>query len=560
MGGEGQDPGSPEAEGTPLSAGQDASDDGTGQPTDEPTSAAPPSAVPGTPTQPTEHELELDDDAALAAAEAALSAVSAQAADAAEEAVDASARADEAASDDPLAVPNAAAPAAADDAATPEVGAPEPGASVQAAEAGGEPPAEPVPPAAPPARTLAHESHGLLRADVRTPVGIPKAYQPTEASVHELLHVELKDFVGPLDLLLFLIREHDLDVLDIPIAFITERYLELLDTLQGLPIDVASEFLVMAAELTHIKSKMLLPPEEGVPVEMEEGEAPGDPRADLVRRLLEYQKYRDAARTLESGAQLGRDVFTRGQVVLEAMEDLEPGPGDFSIFRLVEAMADVLSRLTPEKQHEVIADTVTITERIELILAFGEARGLRFPFIDLFAGMESRRVVVMTFLAILEMARTGMLRIEQGPPTEEPVLTPSAAEPPGAQLEAAEASTEPEAQAVEAPEAQDAVEAAPTIAPPRGAEAAPGDDTPAAAMPSPTTDAAPRAGRQHISADDLDDAYRAAELSLEEGRVRVVRAVSELPPLIVPRPAMVMLVLTGKRGASGEGVRDDYSG
>ena len=397
--------------------------------------------------------------------------------------------------------------------------------------------------------------------------------------MHELLHVELKDFVGPLDLLLFLIREHDLDVLDIPIAFITERYLELLDTLQGLPIDVASEFLVMAAELTHIKSKMLLPPEEGVPVEMEEGEAPGDPRADLVRRLLEYQKYRDAARTLESGAQLGRDVFTRGQVVLEAMEDLEPGPGDFSIFRLVEAMADVLSRLTPEKQHEVIADTVTITERIELILAFGEARGPRFPFIDLFAGMESRRVVVMTFLAILEMARTGMLRIEQDPPTEIPAEEASAQGPdaeasdtPADELPGVARASEPapqfepettegeagvvqgEAAGAAGGEAVEAVE--PPHEAPRGA-ALPGD---ALAASPPATGTSPAAGRQHISADDLDDAYRAAELSLEEGRVRVVRAVSELPPLVVPRPAMVMLVLTGRRGVSGDGVRDDYSG
>lgn len=611
MGGEGQDPGSPEAEDTPLSAGSDGAGEGLEPPGADPDEPAASSAA--TPAVP-EHDLEVDDDDALAAAEAALSAVSAQVADAAEAVVDAAARADEAASDGPLEVPAGSTDAVGHAPAVDASGRAEADttpAEVASASPEHEAAAAPVP--AP--RTLAHESHGLLRADVRTPVGIPKAYQPTEASVHELLHVELKDFVGPLDLLLFLIREHDLDVLDIPIAFITERYLELLDTLQGLPIDVASEFLVMAAELTHIKSKMLLPPEEGVPVEMEEGEAPGDPRADLVRRLLEYQKYRDAARTLESGAQLGRDVFTRGQVVLEAMEDLEPGPGDFSIFRLVEAMADVLSRLTPEKQHEVIADTVTITERIELILAFGEARGPRFPFIDLFAGMESRRVVVMTFLAILEMARTGMLRIEQDPPTELP------AEEARAQAADAEAPGTPgdEGPSVaRAPEPAPPVEAAPgetapvEVVPGEAApvdtapvEAAPGDAASVEAVPgeaaaqgegtegeagvvqgeaveaveaphepsrgaglpgdalaaSPlATETSPAAGRQHISADDLDDAYRAAELSLEEGRVRVVRAVSELPPLVVPRPAMVMLVLTGRRGVSGDGVRDDYSG
>ncbi len=454
----------------------------------------------------------------------------------------------------------------------PEAGGPvtaEPEASpvVEAAPAPAEAvPVEPEAAASPPARrtTAEEDAHALLGPDVRTPVGIPKQYRPNEVSIHALLRVELTDFVGPLDLLLFLIREHDLDVLDIPIAFITERYLAMLDTLESLPIDVAAEFLVMAAELAHIKSKMLLPPEEGVAVEVEDSPESGDPRADLVRRLLEYQKYRDAARQLDSSAQLGRDVFTRGQVVPEAMEDLEPGPGDFSIFRLVEAMADVLSRLTPEKQHEVIADTVTITERIELILAFGEARGMRFPFVDLFAGMESRRVVVMTFLALLEMARTGMLRIEQEPEQAVVELEARAAEAPEERPTDAPAIDE---RATDAPPAADvpaedapAIEERVTDAPPPTDGPPPADVPPPADAPPPADTPPPRA---RITAADVEAAYDEAERAFDEPRVRTVRAVSELPPLVAPTPGALVLVLTGKRAGLGEGeggVRDDYGG
>src|SRR5688572_30585487 len=138
------------------------------------------------------------------------------------------------------------------------------------------------------------EVEDLLGPDVRTPVGIPGGYKPGESSIHPLFRVELADFAGPLDLLLYLIRKHEIDIFDIPIKFITDQYLEMLRALKSLEIDLAAEFLVLAAELTHIKSKMLLPAKEGIAVEEEEGQE-DDPRAELVRRLLEYQKYRDAA-------------------------------------------------------------------------------------------------------------------------------------------------------------------------------------------------------------------------------------------------------------------------
>lgn len=376
--------------------------------------------------------------------------------------------------------------------------------------------------------TPEEEVRAWLGDDLRTPT-IPKDYRPIEASRHQLFRVELTAFAGPLDLLLHLIREHELDIFDIPISFVVEKYIEFLDKMSDLPIDIAAEFLVMAAELTHIKSKMLLPPKEGVPVEAPEELA--DPRADLVRRLLEYQKYREAAENLERAGVLGRDVFARQPPPDPELTEVETGLGDLSIFRLVESMADVLSRLTPEKQHEVVADTVTITERMQFILDFGEARGLRFPFLDLFAGMESRRVVVMTFLAILEMARTRMLRIEQTPQGEA-----GAGEAPPAEAAAAEVATSAEAAAAE-------------VAP--SAEAAPAEVAPSAegaAQPSAEAATATEVEppRHDPAGEALDAAYEAAMLEREEP-VRRFKLASELPPLVVPAPREIVLVLTGKK-------------
>ena len=384
---------------------------------------------------------------------------------------------------------------------------------------------------------------------MRSPVGIPKQYRPTETSIHELMRVELTDFGGPLDLLLYLIRAHDIDIFDIPISFIIEKYLAMLDTLSDLPIDVAADFLVMAAELAHIKSKMLLPPKEGVAVEADEVEE-GDPRAELVRRLLEYQKYRAAAGILEDRGQLGRDVFVRPEADQAAAAELEPELSNLSIFRLVEAMADVLARLTPEKQHEVIADSVTISERIQFILDFGAQRNQRFPFIDLFAGMESRRVVVMTFLAILEMARTQMIKIEQqGEPGGEEFPPPGRA-------------------STAATPAEEGIEAAPGEAAPDAAVPSPdgaaGEAEPAAAALSPDGAAgeaeSDAAAPIDANADADADADTEEPPSTVEEPPRRVRQVSTLAPLRAPAPGEIMLVLTGRtlEEAEQEVIRDDY--
>jgi segregation and condensation protein A len=261
-----------------------------------------------------------------------------------------------------------------------------------------------------------HEAHRVLGPDLRTPVPIPKAYSPAEASTHALFRVELTDFAGPLDLLLFLIKKHELDIFDIPIAFITDRYAEMLDRASALSIDIAADFLVMAAELVHIKSKMLLPPKEGVSVE-EDDEDPGDPRTDLVRRLLEYQKYRDAAQQLGDLDRLGRDVFARDPGEIGGDDEFDPGFKPVSLFRLVETMATVMSRLEPELQHEVEPDTITIGDRVRVILEAGERLGSPFPFIAVLADVRTRGDIVMTFIAILELARTQVLRVVQGPDT-----------------------------------------------------------------------------------------------------------------------------------------------
>lgn len=375
-------------------------------------------------------------------------------------------------------------------------------AALEAASEAVAPPPEPEPPPPPPKpETPEEEVARILGPNLKSPVGIPKAYQPSDLSTHELLRVELEDFAGPLDLLLFLIRKHDLDVFDIPIAFITEQYLRMLDSMQALPLDVAAEFLVMAAELTHIKSKMLLPPKEGVPVEAEETEE-GDPRADLVRRLLEYQKYRDAADELGDFDRLGRDVFARVPAELDVDDGFDPGFREVSIFKLVDTMAEVLSRLEPKVHHEITRDTISVPDRVRYILDFGARHGARFGFLQLLDGARTRQEVVMTFLALLEMARTRLVRIEQEP---EPVGPPPPPLPPelslrarrdlpdltAEDLEALGLSEEPEVQALDAAVAAVERVEARTESGPEGVDASTGAEVPAGGADAPTIDAAP---------------------------------------------------------------------
>ncbi len=220
--------------------------------------------------------------------------------------------------------------------------------------------------------------------------------------------IELPNFEGPLDLLLHLIRKHELDILDLPIAFITDKYLEYLGLMQGLNLDIASEYLVMAATLAHIKSKMLLPrpPEDQ---DDEEGDQI-DPRAELIRRLLEYQKYKTVAADLGERAISGRDVFFRGAPPPSA--DGPPPLKEVSVFKLLDALKKIAERVNAEIALEVDAERMTIQDRIGgLVDLLRERRRCRFD--ELFEGVSTSYDLVVTFLALLEMAKMRLASIYQ---------------------------------------------------------------------------------------------------------------------------------------------------
>jgi segregation and condensation protein A len=225
--------------------------------------------------------------------------------------------------------------------------------------------------------------------------------------------VTLPMFEGPLDLLLHLVKKHELDILNIPIAFITEKYVAYIHLLDELNIDVASEYLLMAATLVHIKSRMLLPnpPSE----EVDEGldDADLDPRAELVRRLLEYQKYKLAAEQLGSRPVLGRDVFPRGSS--EEIAGGQPGLEAVSMFKLLDAFQGVLERTQKTKEHHIDFERFSITEKISELVDLLQATK-RLVFHEIFSSDSSRAELIITFLAILEMTRLRLTRLIQDGP------------------------------------------------------------------------------------------------------------------------------------------------
>ncbi len=243
-------------------------------------------------------------------------------------------------------------------------------------------------------------------------------------SPQDAFRIALPNFEGPLDLLLHLIREHKLDIFDIPIALITEKYLEHLARMKEVNLDIAGEFLVMASTLAHIKSRLLLPRQEiqGEAIEQEEQ---GDPRADLVRRLLEYQKYKDSAETLAKQDILDRDVFTR-KVPAEAtpIPEEEVGLVEISIYKLIEALDRVLKDATPQPQHEVVRERVSIGEAMGKIAERLKAEG-RVSFFSFFEGSKVRNRIIATFLAILEMCKAKLIRVLQEEPGGDILLSPN---------------------------------------------------------------------------------------------------------------------------------------
>jgi segregation and condensation protein A len=289
--------------------------------------------------------------------------------------------------------------------------------------------------------------------------------------------VALPSFEGPLDLLLHLCQKHELDILDIPIGFITEKYLEYLAVMQLMDLDVASEYLVMAATLAHIKSKMLLPaPPPGQ--EDESGEDEGDPREALIRRLLEYQKYKQAGHDLADRGIAGRDVFFRGMPIDEAVHTGLPPLAQVPIFSLVEAFQGVLARSKVKLSHDVVHERITLTDRINELVDVLRVRK-RLAFEDLFGGLTSRFDLVITFLALLEMTKLRMTRLLQTEPMS-PIYVEFSAQ--------VETEGEGEANAKE-PDAPDAPKAPAAEEHAEHAEAAPADTEalPTEAPPSSAT-------------------------------------------------------------------------
>lgn len=217
------------------------------------------------------------------------------------------------------------------------------------------------------------------------------------------------EFEGPLDLLLHLIQSHQLNILDIPIRFITARYLEYLAVMAVLTIDVASEYLVMAAVLAHIKSKLLLPvvPTDSDGDSEEEG---GDPRQELVRRLLEYQRFKAAAAEMGSLSEAAQDAFVRPPAPPPPRDE---GPlAEFPVHLLVEAFGRLLARRKIKVNHEVSFERLTITDRINELTDILRARR-RTTFDDLFEGEVSKFDLVITFLALLEMGKLRLTKLYQ---------------------------------------------------------------------------------------------------------------------------------------------------
>ncbi len=237
--------------------------------------------------------------------------------------------------------------------------------------------------------------------------------------------VELEVFEGPLDLLLHLVKKHELDIFDIPISFVTKRYLEYLDYLQALNLDVAGEYLLMAATLAWIKSRELLPKIE-VDGENEGDEEEGpDPRQELIRRLLEYQKYKEAGVSLGERPVVGRNIWGRGSLTRETLpEDVDVAAlaplKEVPVIKLLAALDRALRkakiRLT---QHEVSIDRMSVRDRINELALRLEAEE-EISFFSCFRFLreevsieEARNEAVVTFLAILEMSKLGLLRIAQ---------------------------------------------------------------------------------------------------------------------------------------------------
>jgi segregation and condensation protein A len=223
--------------------------------------------------------------------------------------------------------------------------------------------------------------------------------------------VKFEVFEGPLDLLLYLIKKEEVDIYEVNLTRLAIQFIEYIETMRLLDLEIAGEFLVMASTLMYIKSRELLPVEQQVQVE---GEDDGDdPRWELIRQLVEYKKFKDAAGSLQVLEARQEDVFPRVPGKLEFASDAPAPRPDVSIFDLVSAINSVLKRFNrPEDLRDIFEDKWSVSEKIEHLMRALSER-LRMKFSELFEGVTSRSEVVVTFLALLELIRLKQLSVVQ---------------------------------------------------------------------------------------------------------------------------------------------------
>ena len=222
----------------------------------------------------------------------------------------------------------------------------------------------------------------------------------------EPYQVKLDDiFEGPMDLLLHLIKKNEVDIYDIPIAAVTDQFLEYLNLMQAMNIDYAGDFLVMAATLTHIKSRMLLP----ISKEADDEE---DPRSEIIRPLIEYLQIKAAAEELSLRTILGDDLFVRHPDISEYRADSEGEIRQVGLFELIDAFQKILENVAPEQRIEFTADKISVKDRIVEIIDLFETKD-SLTFNELFSEHPGRSEIIVTFLAILEMVKISLIRIVQ---------------------------------------------------------------------------------------------------------------------------------------------------
>ena len=237
-------------------------------------------------------------------------------------------------------------------------------------------------------------------------LGEPQYQLPRDLYIPpDALEVILEAFEGPLDLLLYLIRRQNLDILDIPIADITEQYINYIQMMQDMRFELAAEYLLMAAMLAEIKSRMLLPR-----VNVDEEDEEGDPRAELIRRLQEYERFKQAAEDLDELPQLGRDVHS---VKVDAPhKNLDLPPPDVDLKEILLALKDVMNRADMFTSHHIQQEPLSLRERMSRVLETVNSTTFT-AFTDLFDLAEGRPGVVVTFMATLELIKQQLIELVQ---------------------------------------------------------------------------------------------------------------------------------------------------